>query len=76
MAQQMMEEAQAQAAAMQQKMAAAMGGDEIQELQRKMTEADDAATWPNTCVWRAAAENDGRFFNNSKTMHHGTEHLA
>ena len=39
MAQQMMEQAQAQAAAMQQKMAAAMGGDEIQELQRKMTEA-------------------------------------
>jgi len=39
MAQQMMEQAQAQAAAMQQKMVAAMGGDEIQELQRKMTEA-------------------------------------
>ena len=39
MAQQMMEQAQAQAQAMQQKMAAAMGGDEIQELQRKMTEA-------------------------------------
>ena len=39
MAQQMMEQAQAQAQAMQQKMAAAMGGGEIQELQQKMTEA-------------------------------------
>lgn len=39
MAKQMMEQAQATANAMQEKMAEAMGGDEIQELQKKMTEA-------------------------------------